>query len=321
VTTLRADIATDGRHATVAFTRDFAIDAARRDFTVNALSVTAQGDVFDYGSGLADLAERRIRFFGAAEQRVREDYLRILRFYRFTAFYSNGLTDAEGDAACARLQSGMDILSAERVGAEMLKLLAAPAGGLVAVIERMQANGVLARALGGESNPIALTRLMALESVVPPDPIRRLMALALRAASDVERLRGRLRLTNAQAERMKGALAAAGSGLSPGALAADFYRHGVQAVSDAVLHRAARGDAAAAEIAATVLRDASSYHRPTLPIRSGDLIAAGLAAGPVLGRALREAEARWIAAGFPTDEAAIAAIRAASVAAFTDAQP
>ncbi|MBE0692106.1 MAG: CCA tRNA nucleotidyltransferase, partial [Aquamicrobium sp.] len=204
VTTLRADVATDGRHASVAFGKDWKADAERRDFTINALYATAAGEVIDLVGGLADLETRTLRFIGDAEARIREDYLRILRFFRFFAWYGNGRPDPEGLRACARLKDGMVRLSAERVWAELKKLLAAPdpsrallwmrqTGVLSLVLPESEKWGIDAvhalvaagRDLGWQPDP-----LLRLEAIVPADPAR-MAALA-----------SRLKLSKAEAARL-----------------------------------------------------------------------------------------------------------------------
>ena len=200
VTTLRRDVETHGRHATVAFTEDWSSDAHRRDFTINALYCDAAGRLYDHTSGLDDLAAHRVRFIGRAEDRIAEDYLRILRFYRFTAEYAEGSIDREGHEACAATQEGLDLISAERIRAELLKLLAAPHAPIV--VSEMDEAGLLTRILGAPADVVTFARLAALERALglPPDPIRRLIALAAPDAG--ARLRDRLRLSNAEATRI-----------------------------------------------------------------------------------------------------------------------
>ena len=202
VTTLRQDIETDGRHAQVAFGRDFRLDALRRDFTINALSIDLQGRVHDYANGLADLAARRVRFIGDAHLRIREDYLRILRFFRFSARFGEGELDAEGFVATIREREGLAILSRERVRVELLKLLAAPHAG--EIVTRVCEAGLLAGPLAGMADPARLRRLIGLEAArgEPPDPLLRLAALAVQIEEDAERLRERLRLSNGEYDRL-----------------------------------------------------------------------------------------------------------------------
>ncbi len=196
VTTLREDVETHGRHATVAFTDDWAADARRRDFTINALYCSADGEVFDPLGAEADLAARRVRFIGEARQRIREDYLRILRFFRLTAEYGEGPPDPDSLAACVAEREGLARLSAERVRQELLRLLAAPRGP--ELVRAMQDYGVLAYVLPAAPRPALLARLAAIEAALglAGDAVLRLAALAVELPDDADRLRDRLRLSN-----------------------------------------------------------------------------------------------------------------------------
>jgi tRNA nucleotidyltransferase/poly(A) polymerase len=207
-TTLRQDVETDGRRAKVAFGRDFSADAERRDFTINALSLGPDGTVHDSVGGLDDLAAGRVRFIGDANQRIREDYLRILRFFRFSArFAANGL-DPEGLKAAIRAREGLARLSRERVRAELMKLIAARRAG--EVVESMGECGFLEPILGGLATPGRLSRLIAIEAhrTRESDAVLRLAALSVAIPEDAERLRDRLRLANAEYERIRAAAAA-----------------------------------------------------------------------------------------------------------------
>src|SRR5262245_36642292 len=238
VTTLRRDVETHGRHATVAFTDDWAEDARRRDFTLNALYCGADGTVFDPLGGYPDLAARRVRFIGDAAQRIREDYLRILRFFRLTAELAEGPADAEGLAACVRERAGLAILSAERVRVELLRLLAAPRGPEIVAL--MQDYGLLPSVLGAAPRPTLIARLANIEAALglAPDAVLRLAALAVEVAEDAERLRDRLRLSNDQGEKLARAaqhgIDIAPAGLEAGARAC-LYRHGEAAYRERVL--------------------------------------------------------------------------------------
>ncbi|WP_409515215.1 CCA tRNA nucleotidyltransferase, partial [Brevundimonas sp.] len=202
ITTLRRDVETDGRRAVVAFTQDWAQDAARRDFRLNALYADAAGQVFDpTGGGLADAAAGRIVFVGEAQTRIREDYLRILRFFRFYAWYGRGAPDAAGLAACAALKAGMDRLSAERVSKELLKLLAAPDPR--SAVQAMAEAGVLDRVLP-QVQPLTLFQAIC---DLTPDPVLRLSALLPAEAAAVAGVAGALRLSNAQRDRLTAAVA------------------------------------------------------------------------------------------------------------------
>ncbi|MCJ8138321.1 CCA tRNA nucleotidyltransferase [Falsirhodobacter halotolerans] len=277
VTTFRRDVATDGRHATVAFAQDVAEDAARRDFTMNALYADLRGRVIDPLGGMDDLRARHVRFVGDPDRRIAEDYLRILRFFRFHAIYGDadaGL-DAEGLAACASGAEGLARLSRERVGAEMGKLLSAadPAPAVAAMAQA----GVLARVLPG-ADATALPVLVHLEGDLPPDPIRRLALLGGEAD---------LRLSKADATRLTRIAAAARDGTAPPELA---YRHGAALARDAALVRAAL---IGTPPALDGLAEAAAAR---FPVTAADLMPA--LKGPALGHRLRELEARWIASGF-----------------------
>src|SRR5215475_2419138 len=214
VTTLREDVEAHGRHATVAFTDDWAADARRRDFTINALYCSADGRVFDPLGGSADLAARRVRFIGQARERIREDYLRILRFFRLTAEYGEGPPDREGLAACVAERDGLARLSGERVRQEMLRLLAAPRGP--ELVRAMQDYGLLGFVLPAAPRPGLLARLAAIEAHLglTADPIMRLAALAVELPEDADRLRERLRLANEEHARLL-LLAERGGAIAP----------------------------------------------------------------------------------------------------------
>ncbi|MGH6850306.1 MAG: CCA tRNA nucleotidyltransferase, partial [Methylocella sp.] len=201
VTTLREDIATDGRHAKVRFGRSFETDALRRDFTMNALSMTRDGTLFDYTCGLGDIAARRVRFIGEPARRIAEDYLRILRFFRFSADFGEGLLDSAGRLAAIRQKGGLARLSRERVRVELLKLLSARQAARVCA--DICADGLLHPLIACVPNPARLRRVAAI--VPPQDPLLRLAALCVELPEDAARLRERLRLSNAEAERLEGA--------------------------------------------------------------------------------------------------------------------
>jgi poly(A) polymerase len=314
VTTLRADVATDGRHATVAFGRDWKADAGRRDFTINALYATADGTVIDLVGGLADLETRTIRFIGDAEARIREDYLRILRFFRFFARYGSGRPNAEGLKACARLKDGLEKLSAERVWSELKKLLSAPdpsrallwmrqAGVLTKVLPESEKWGIDAvhglvateRDLGWTADPI-----LRLESIVPPDAVR------------MGEMAARLRLSNAEAERLKSwALAPLPRpDTSEAVFARQLYAGSVEGIADRLRLALAGARAKAVSdsdemIAAggygRLLKFAGQWQRPIFPVGGGDLKRIGFPAGPAMGAALKALEAEWLASGFSLD--------------------
>jgi poly(A) polymerase len=292
VTTFRRDIATDGRHATVAFATDIAQDAARRDFTMNALYAQADGSVIDPLGGLADLQARHLRFVGEASAHIREDYLRILRFFRFYAIYgdpSQGI-DAEGLAACAENLEGLADLSRERVGAEMRKLLAA-ADPAPAIASMAQA-GVLAQILPGAS-PRALAPLVHLEAGLPPDWQARLAVIG------GETLTEALRLSKAETVTIMRIRDEIGSTATPAALG---WKFGAQVAQAVVLARAAMLEAPLPSgWQSEIARGAGA----ALPVTAADLMPA--LQGPDLGKRLREIEARWLASDLYLGKAALLA--------------
>lgn len=312
VTTLREDVETYGRKAKVAFGRDWKRDAERRDFTMNALSASRDGMVHDYVDGLSDLNARHVRFIGDAATRIAEDYLRILRFFRFHAAYGEGEPDKAALAACIAGRDGLETLSRERVRAELLKLLVA--NRAASAITVMAEAGLLVRILGGVPLPGALTRMAQIETTLQlaPDAVRRLAALTLFVSEDAERLFQRLRMSNGECQRLlsmaDGWWRITGD-TSPSAARALLYRLGPQNFSDRVLLAWSRSQDTADD---SRWRDLAALPErwpvPSLPISASDLMARGIAKGPALGAALRAAEAAWIKADFPQDQATIAAI-------------
>jgi poly(A) polymerase len=312
VTTLREDVETYGRKAKVAFGRDWKRDAERRDFTMNALSASRDGMVHDYVGGLADLNARHVRFIGDAAARIKEDYLRILRFFRFHAAYGEGEPDKAALAACIAGREGLESLSRERIRAELLKLLVA--NRAVSAIDVMAEVGLLVRILGGVPLPGALDKMAQIETALQlaPDALRRLAALTLFVSEDAERLFQRLRMSNGECQRLlsmaDGWWRITGD-ISPAAARALLYRLGPQNLSDRVLLAWSRSQDTADD---SRWRDLAALPErwpvPSLPISASDLMARGLAKGPALGAALRAAEAAWIKADFPQDQATIAAI-------------
>lgn len=281
VTTLRQDVSTDGRRATVAFASDWQEDAARRDFTINALYAHPQTlAIDDYFGGLEDLAERRVRFIGDARQRIREDHLRILRYFRFQARFGT-VIDPEADQACADLAATLKGLSRERVAMELLALLALP--DPVATLQRMDGLGVLAMVLP-EATLAALPALVAHEAAcrAVPATLRRLAALLPADPPLVDKVGARLKLSTAQRKHLA-VLAARATG-DVRALA---YRHGIEAARDlALLHGT---DPSALD----------GWTVPELPLKGGEIVQRGVGAGPLVAKILRAVEARWLAEGFP----------------------
>ena len=305
VTTLRVDVETFGRQASVRFGRDWKSDAERRDFTINAMSVAADGTVYDYGGGLTDIEARRVRFFGDPARRIAEDYLRILRFFRFHAAYGEGAPDAAGLAACIAGRDGLDQLSRERVRMELLKLLAAK--GVTPTLAVMQEAGILVSILGGVPLVESVARLAPIEAAqgLAADPILRLAALNVFIAEDGERLWQRLRLANAEQTR----LVSMGDGwrsVRPDADEAParalLYRLGPQQFTDRVLLAWARAGAGPDDPAWRSLATVPQrWSIPVFPLKAADLMQRGLDKGAALGVAMRAAEEAWIAAGFPVD--------------------
>ena len=302
VTTLRQDVETFGRKASVRFGRDWKTDAERRDFTMNALAVTREGKVIDLVGGLADLAARRVRFIGDPEARIREDFLRILRFFRFHAAYGSGAPDAAGLQASIRLRAGLDALSRERVRMELLKLFVAP--GAAATLVVIADSGLIEPILGVPLVP-QFARLAAAEATLnlSPDPIRRLGALAVHVSDDADRLSERLRLSNDEHARLCSMAERwwrlAGD-LSDQTGRALLYRLGPERFRDRVLYawsRNAANDPAWRNFASLPDR----WRAPPFPLRAAAFIGLEVPIGPALGAALADAEEAWIAADFPSE--------------------
>ena len=313
VTTLRQDVETYGRHAKVAFGRDWSADAERRDFTINAFSATQDGTVYDYVGGLADLKARRVRFIGDPKQRIEEDYLRILRFFRFHAAYgTSDHPDREGLIACIGGRAGLDQLSRERVRMELMKLMVAPHA--VPTLIAMSDAGLTLRVLGGVSYLGAFEMMAKVEAALggAPDPVRRLGALGVWVAEDAERLWQKLRLTNAEHER----LTSMGEGwrhiapdLSEREQRALLYRLGPLQFADAALLAWARSTAGAHDAAWHALATLPQrWTAPVFPLKAADFMARGVEKGPALGAAMAAAQEAWIKADFPEDQAALKAI-------------
>ena len=291
ITTLRRDVSTDGRRATVAFTDDWKEDAARRDFTINALSADPEtGELFDYFGGLDDLENRHIRFIGDPLQRIAEDHLRILRFFRFHARFDAGEPDAAALEACTARANDLMALSRERIADELLKLLgvADPSPTLSIMLAR----GILKPVLP-EISPERLVNLKALvaaeqEADISPDPLRRLASLLPRDSVLAEDIATRLRLSNKARKRLACA-ATSMDGIVPQAMA---YRLGVECAVDQLLLAGRAKEA----------REIAAWHAPRLPISGGTLIKRGLAEGPIVARTLRAIEDRWVESGFPSGE-------------------
>ncbi|RCW83180.1 CCA tRNA nucleotidyltransferase [Phyllobacterium bourgognense] len=311
VTTLRADVETDGRHAEVAYGRDWQVDANRRDFTMNALYVEADGTVVDLVGGLADVESRTLRFIGDPEQRIREDYLRILRFFRFFAWYGKGRPESEGLKACARLKDGLTRLSAERIWSELKRLLSAPdpsrallwmrqAGILTAVLPESEKWGIdtihslvkTEQDLNWEIDP-----LLRLASMIPPHTGR------------IAEMASRLKLSNSERARLEAwaETAMPQPEISESGFAKQLYRSDQQGMRDRLSLALVSARAEAINDNAAMMRAGhlsklleylDSYERPKFPVSGGDLLAAGLEKGPEIGKVQRALEDDWIKSGF-----------------------
>ena len=288
ITTLRRDIETFGRRATVAFTDDWKEDAARRDFTINALmGDPVTGEIFDYFGGLADLEQRLVRFIGDPFERIAEDHLRILRFFRFQARFGKSEPDPAALEACTARANDLMALSRERIADELLKLLsvAEPVATIKIMLERAILKPVIP-----EIEPTAWRQLQALveaerESGLAADPLRRLNALLPRDPEIAGAVASRLKLSNRAKSRIR--CASEPEIADPRAAA---YRHGVECAVDRLLLAGKPSQASAL----------ASWTPPRLPTSGGALIKRGLAEGPAVSRALRGIEDRWVAAGFPS---------------------
>jgi poly(A) polymerase len=320
VTTLRQDIETYGRKASVAFGRDWVADAQRRDFTVNGLSVDAAGVVHDHVGGLDDILAKRVRFIGDPNQRIGEDYLRILRFFRIHAAYGAGEPDRAGYLACIRGREGLANLSAERVRMEMLKLMVA--AGAAAAIAAMADGGLLLPIFGGVAYTGPFTAMIAVERQLglKADPVRRLGALAVGVTEDARRVAMRLRLANAETK----ALDSMGhrwwrlAGMDEATARRRLYRLGPDRYRDRLMLAWARagGDTDSAhwrELATLPER----WSAPKFPLKAADFIGRGIAEGPALWQVLALAEDAWLAADFPLDDPTIKNIADQTVTRFT----
>lgn len=311
VTTLRQDTETFGRKAKVAFGRDWVKDAERRDFTMNGLSADAHGVVYDYVGGIADAQARRVRFIGDPDQRIAEDYLRILRFFRIHAAFGAGEPDRDGYLACIRGRAGLANLSAERVRMEMLKLLVA--GGAAAAVLAMAEGGLLQPLVGGVAYTSPFAAMIAIERALglAPNSTRRLAALSVAVTEDAKRVAVRLRLSNAETKALDSMghrwwrLATKDEANARRLL----YRLGVERYRDRVLLAWARnGGHVHSPRWCSLAELPQRWTAPKFPLKAADFIARGMTEGPGLGHVLTLAEDAWLAADFPLDEAALASI-------------
>jgi poly(A) polymerase len=309
VTTLREDVETFGRHATVKFGRDWKRDAERRDFTMNALFLSPDGTLHDLVGGLGDLEKRHVRFIGDAATRIAEDYLRILRFFRFHAYYGEGAPDAHGLTAAIQARAGLDQLSRERVRMELIKLMVAPHP--VPALAVMAETGLLGMVLGGVPRLASFANMVKVEDAtgLAPDATRRLGALNVWLPEDAERLWQRLRLSNAEHERLA-AMSETWWRVSPamGDVTACelIYRIGADHFTARALLAWSRAEAGAHDEAWRALATLPQrWSAPTFPLRAADFIARGVEKGPVLGSALARSEEMWIREGFPLERKAL----------------
>ena len=303
ITTLRVDVETYGRHAEVAFTDDWTEDAARRDFTMNALSCDSDGAVFDPWGGLADLEAGHVRFVGEAKTRIEEDHLRLLRFFRFHAWYGHGLPDEAALAACATWASSIAGLSGERLRVETLKLLAAP--DPAPVVDLLATTGVLAHLLPGATASPRLAALVNTNARGSADPVLRLATLIRDA--DAQAVAERFRLSNDDAARLT-SLTESTVVIAPGddeiVRRATLYRIGGEHYRDLVLLAwadAGGSDASEAASFQAMLTAADEWQPIALPVRGADVLALGVAAGPRVGELLEAVEEWWIKADFRPD--------------------
>jgi poly(A) polymerase len=308
VTTLRRDVSTDGRRATVAFSESWEEDAERRDFRLNALYADAEGAIHDpTDGGLDDARAGRVIFIGDAHQRIKEDYLRILRFFRFNAWYAKGPLDPRGLAACADLVAGLDTLSAERVWKETKKLLAAPDPR--SAWEGMEAIEVRAHALPELRNHARLDALMRLEAdlLLPVDAMTR-VAAALDDQESARALARRLKLANEECDRLVAALGQEVklvSYMSLREMRRAIYTLGNQAFRDRVMLAWAGAGGEKSQQWRALLAHGQMWTPPKLPLSGDEVMAAGVPAGPKVGAVMREVEAWWVDADFPDDKLSV----------------
>ena len=312
ITTLRRDVENFGRRARVAFTDDWIGDAARRDFTMNALYADADGTLYDPTGGLADLEAGRVRFVGDPAVRIEEDRLRILRFFRFHAYYGRGEPDAAGLAAAVAAAPSLALLSGERIAAELFKLLRADAAP--AVLRIMASHGVLAHLLPAATGFARLARLIAIERELGrPDPLRRLSALLPNDAAIADQIADRLKLSNDERGRLASMAAPAlmvAADMDGAARARALYRLGERQFVDLVLLAWAGGPMADAARWRGHLAAAKNWVRPLLPVSGADVLALGLPPGPRVGAVLAAVEQWWEAGEFRAGRAeALAKLR------------
>ena len=319
VTTLREDVETFGRKAKVAFGRDWARDAARRDFTINGLSVDAAGVVHDHVGGLSDIAARRVRFIGDPDLRIAEDYLRILRFFRIHAAYGTGAPDRAGLLACIKGRAGLAALSAERMRMEVMKLMIAQ--GAAEAVVAMVDGGLLLPIFGGVAYTGPFAAMIVAERALGLEPlaIRRLGALAVAVTEDAKRLSVRLRLTNQETRTLDsmGHRWWRLAGMDEARARRRLYRLGAERYRDRLMLAWARsGDAPDGALWRELATLPERWSAPKFPLRAADFVSRGIAEGPALGHVIALAEDAWLAADFPQQPAALQAIADQTVTRF-----
>jgi poly(A) polymerase len=305
VTSLRRDVETDGRHAKVAFTDDWAEDAARRDFTINALYATASGEIFDYSTGVEDLIAGKVRFMGDARARIAEDYLRVLRLFRFHAWYGKGEIDAEGLRAAAEAKDRLKSLSAERIAKELLRLL--EAANPIPVLRVMAATGILSLLLPGALQLSRLEKLVSLETENSGDAVLRLAALLPDDDGAAGAAAGALRVSNAIRDRLEQALGGEKIGAQISAREARrwLYRIGAASFKDKVMLQMAGAPQSAPGAWRMLLRMADDWQRPRFALTGRDVMQAGIPQGPDVGRLLAQVEDWWVEGDFAASESAL----------------
>ncbi len=300
VTTLREDVETFGRHATVSFTDDWAADAGRRDFTINALYADGDGTLFDPLGAIADIQKRRVRFIGDARARVQEDYLRILRFFRFNAELKTDRFEPDGLRACVRERSGLRGLSGERVAGELMRLLRA--GGVIAALRKMFDYGLLVDVLRGVPNIVRFERLAAIETALgrKPDALLRLGGLGVFVAEDAIRLAAILRLSNAERDRLVAfaRMPDVAETSDDGALRRLLFAFGTTGAGDAVLKSWAVSDALPShDTWRACMTRVAEMPVPEFPLQGADLVDLGAKPGRRIGDVLKRLEAEWLESG------------------------
>lgn len=305
ITTLRKDVETFGRHAKIAYTEDWAADAGRRDFTINALYTDADGTLHDPLGGYGDIETRNIRFIGDARERVREDYLRILRFFRFHAELETEEFDAQGLKACVLEQAGLKLLSAERVRSELLRLLLAD--GALKALWKMFDHGLLVQILGGVPHFSSLDRMIAIEKElgIEPDGALRLASLAVEVVEDAERLTDRLRLSKAEKLNLVQAsdYREISSTMNDMDIRRELFSRGlIGCRNTALMSWAKSGDAASDAGWQKLVAATSEMPVPVFQMRGSDIVQLGVPQGAEVGRILKQIEERWIAGGFTAEK-------------------